>query len=263
MNELQIIEHAGQRVVTTAQLAEAYQTNENNIRVNFHNNQDRFIEGVHYYRLEGEDLRDFKDSVNDVNAVGKNANTVVLWTSKGASRHCKMLDTDEAWAQFERLEETYFNAKEQGLVSVDQILNNPRAIITVLQAYAEKQERVEVLEAENGIMRPKAEFYDTVTGSRTAIPFDQAAKVLGYRGMGRNNLFAFLRDCEVLQGNNMPYQAFVDRGYFRVVESKYTKPNGDTGINIKTLIYQKGLDYVRKLLDKAGYKQSIVMLVNG
>ena len=40
-----------------------------------------------------EELREFKDSVNDVNAVGKNANTVVLWTSKGAARHCKMRDT--------------------------------------------------------------------------------------------------------------------------------------------------------------------------
>ena len=147
------------------------------------------------------------------------------------------------------------------LIEIETAWNEPTLVMARALKWADQQ--MAMYQAQLAEAKPKVEFYDTVTGSRTAIPFDQAAKVLGYRGMGRNNLFAFLRDCEVLQGNNMPYQAFVDRGYFRVVESKYTKPNGDTGINIKTLIYQKGLDYVRKLLDKAGYKQSIVMLVNG
>ena len=31
-----------------------------------------------------------------------------LWTLKGANRHCKILDTDKAWQQFDVLEETYF-----------------------------------------------------------------------------------------------------------------------------------------------------------
>lgn len=69
-------------------------------------------------------------------------------------------------------------------------------------------------------------------------------------GIGRNRLFQFLRDNDILMNNNQPYQQYIDRGYFRVIEQKYTKPDGTTHINIKTLVYQRGLDYIRKLLKK-------------
>jgi anti-repressor protein len=61
--------------------------------------------------------------------------------------------------------------------------------------------------------------------------------------------FEFLRDRGVLMSNNQPKQTYCDRGYFRVVESKYNKPDGSSHINLKTVVYQKGLDYIRKLLE--------------
>lgn len=35
-----------------------------------------------------------------------------MWTDRGAARHAKILDTDEAWEVYEELEENYFNLKE-------------------------------------------------------------------------------------------------------------------------------------------------------
>lgn len=96
---------------------------------------------------------------------------------------------------------------------------------------------------------PKVEFYDDVTGSTDTVDMGKVAKVLDM-GIGRNKLFQFLRDHSVLQKNNEPYQNFVDRGYFRVVESKYNKPDGSAHISLKTVVYQKGMDYIRKLLKK-------------
>lgn len=55
MNQLQIVEHEGIRVLTTRQLAEVYETNENSIKNNFVNNKDRFIEGRDFYLLKGND----------------------------------------------------------------------------------------------------------------------------------------------------------------------------------------------------------------
>ena len=75
------------------------------------------------------------------------------------------------------------------------------------------------------------------------------AKVLAIPGIGRNKLFEFLRNEGILQSNNIPYQKGVDSGYFRIVETKYTKPNGETCINMKTLVYQKGVDYIRRKLE--------------
>lgn len=73
------------------------------------------------------------------------------------------------------------------------------------------------------------------------------AKVINM-GMGRNKLFEFLRNNKVLMQNNQPYQSYVDMGWFRIIESKYTKPSGDIYINLKTVVFQKGVDGIRKLI---------------
>lgn len=116
-----------------------------------------------------------------------------------------------------------------------------KAVLVAQNVIAQKDKLIEE-------MKPKAEFFDAVANSKTAIPMDQVAKVLGIKGIGRNKLFEILREKKVLDRGNVPYQEYVDRGYFRVIEQKYTKPNGDTCINIKTLVYQKGVDYIRKLI---------------
>lgn len=105
---LPVIEWAGVRVVTTETLATGYGTDEANIRNNLSRNLDRFEDGKHYYLLSGSELREFKNRVTDGHSVGKNARSLTLWTEKGAARMSKIVDTDEAWSFFERLEDSYF-----------------------------------------------------------------------------------------------------------------------------------------------------------
>lgn len=99
-------------------------------------------------------------------------------------------------------------------------------------------------------MKPKADFFDQVADSKTAITMDEVAKVLAIPNLGRNNLFALLRSMHILQINNVPYQEYVDRGYFRVIEQKYNKPSGEVCISIKTLVYQKGISFIHKMVTK-------------
>ena len=106
----------------------------------------------------------------------------------------------------------------------------------------------ETFKAEREILLPKAEFFDAVTDSKQAIAIGDVAKVLDM-GVGRNKLFEILRETKVLMPDNRPYQKYIDAGYFRVVEQKYQK-NGDTYINLKTLVFQKGLDFIRRKLEK-------------
>ncbi len=101
-----------QRIMTTKALAEQYGTNEQNISKNFTRNSERFIEGKHYFKLEGEELKEFKGYVLNDESL-KFVSVLYLWTEKGAARHAKILDTDEAWEVYETLEETYFRVKEQ------------------------------------------------------------------------------------------------------------------------------------------------------
>lgn len=110
--EVVALEWNGKRVITTAQLADVYETDVNNVQMNYANNKRRFEEGVHYFYLEGDKLREFKLSLpNDIGNPLKFVSRLYLWTRRGASRHCKILDTEKAWAQFDCLEENYFNPK--------------------------------------------------------------------------------------------------------------------------------------------------------
>ncbi|AYD21191.1 ORF6N domain-containing protein [Clostridioides difficile] len=116
MNNLQVIERNNERVLTTQQLADVYETEIRNISNNFNNNKERFIEGKHYFCLQGDDLRAFKRDSYDIR-IAPNVNKLYLWTERGANRHCKILDTDKAWEQFDNLEESYFNKKKDTLIT--------------------------------------------------------------------------------------------------------------------------------------------------
>lgn len=129
--------------------------------------------------------------------------------------------------------------------------NLPQTYAEALRALADKAEEAERLALENKEMKPKAEFFDAVADSKTALPMDQVAKVLEVKGYGRNKLFEFLRDHGVLDSRNVPYQKFIDRGWFRTIEQHYQK-GYEPCVNTKTLVYQKGVDGIRKLLKERG-----------
>jgi hypothetical protein len=101
------------KVITTDLLANLYGTTAVRIRQNYSDNERRFEEGKHFFRVAGDELRELKDRVgiND-SVVGKRARSLLLWTERGAARHAKMLETDQAWDVFEALEDCYFHRRE-------------------------------------------------------------------------------------------------------------------------------------------------------
>lgn len=123
--------------------------------------------------------------------------------------------------------------------------NAIKAFQDLKKLYERKENELKAIITEQ---KPKVEFYDAVTGSKDTTDMKEVAKVLNIKGYGRNKLFDFLRNKKVLDRSNIPYQRFVDCGYFRVIESKYQTPEGETRINFKTVVFQKGLDYIRKLI---------------
>lgn len=110
---LSLVTHNQVPVVTTELLAQLYGTDVDNIRQNFNRNTERFIEGKHFFKLTGEQLKEFRLSVTNCHAqISNKTRYLTLWTERGAARHAKMLDTDQAWDVFETLEDCYFS-KEQ------------------------------------------------------------------------------------------------------------------------------------------------------
>ncbi|MBV3144850.1 MULTISPECIES: ORF6C domain-containing protein [Thomasclavelia] len=123
MNNLQIIEHEGIRVLTTQQLSEVYETSTENIKQNFKRNKERFNEGRDYYLLKGEQLKEFLQVTNSHLQNQSKIRSMYLWTERGANRHSKILDTDQAWKQFDVLEETYFKVRSMSPMQMLKLQN--------------------------------------------------------------------------------------------------------------------------------------------
>ena len=143
---------------------------------------------------------------------------------------------------------------------IDKMISSPEFGIKLLTELKEEKERRKAVEEqnsklalENEEMKPKAEFYDAVTGGPTTLEVGTVAKILNC-GIGRNKLFEFLKNEGILDGRNIPYQRYVDAGYFRAVETRYLLPSGDYATYSKTVVYQKGVDFIRKRLIKKGYE---------
>jgi prophage antirepressor-like protein len=133
--------------------------------------------------------------------------------------------------------------------TIEKTLTDPDYLIRLATTLKEERDKRIAAERQIEADKPKVEFFDQVADSKDAVDLGTAARVLNM-GIGRNRLFEILRDNKILMENNQPYQKYIDAGYFRVVEQKYRKPDGTTCINIKTLVYQSGLNYIRKLLEK-------------
>lgn len=120
----------------------------------------------------------------------------------------------------------------------------PQSLPQALRLAADLAEEKALLEAKVQADAPKVQFHDHVTEAVNCQSIEQVAKVLG---TGRNRLFAWLRQQKILLPSNEPYQTYIDRGYFRVIEKQYNdKSHGDSHTYTRTLITGKGFTFIQK-----------------
>ena len=101
--------YQGVPVLTTEMLAQAYEVEAKQIRQNFANNRERFVEGKHFFIITNGELKNFRLQVENFDSqISPKVRSLTLWTERGAARNAKMLNSDRAWDVFELLEETFF-----------------------------------------------------------------------------------------------------------------------------------------------------------
>ncbi|EMC8328755.1 ORF6N domain-containing protein [Escherichia coli] len=115
------INHNQIPVITTELLAQLYGAEVKNIQNNYARNAERFIEGKHFFKVAGDALKNLRVALNYSQnlqpslrglQISPKARSLILWTERGAARHAKMLETDQAWDVFEKLEDCYFSQKD-------------------------------------------------------------------------------------------------------------------------------------------------------
>lgn len=233
MNGLIPIEHHGQRVLTTQQLAEGYDTDIRVISNNFNRNIDRYESGKHFYALSGQAKTDFCNHPQIDDGL-KKAHTIYLWTEKGALLHAKSLNTDKAWEVYDHLVETYFRAKEMFSV--------PKSLPEALRMAAELAEKIEQ-------DKPKVLFAETCQSSKDSILIRELAKVCSKNGktIGQNNLFRELRKWGILNSQNEPYQKYIDNEYFEIIE-RPIHTNDGVILKFTPKVLPKGQKYIMNRL---------------
>lgn len=215
MNEIQNnnsfspIEWKGQVVITTAQLAEVYETSPDNVKRNFNRNKDRFVKGKHYYLLEGAELQEFKNRVTDSPFVGKTANQLYLWTRRGASRHCKILGTDKTWEQFDYLEETYFAVQQQ---AIDRHNLSPTMQVTLQMAESLARQELE--------QKRQAEKIEQLESNQKAIAKTFTKDL-------QQDFRAWVKKCitAIAESPNYPYIGNMTEKYREVTTESYKRLN--------------------------------------
>lgn len=159
--------------------------------------------------------------------------------------------------QFERwvFDEVLPLIRQTGMYMTDAVYNelisNPGKLGQMLINY---QEQIDS-------MRPKVEQYDTFMNSNCGFNMATVSKMLCFQApqrkrkvIGRNQMFQILRDLNILQSTsdnwNLPFQDYIDMGYFRVLAR-----NGNRGrSHAKIEILPLGIAFIYDLLLANGYE---------
>lgn len=137
----------------------------------------------------------------------------------------------------------------QYLIDLEKAWNTPEQIMARALKLADKT--IKNLELTIEEQRPLVDFANKVSDSSNLIDMGKMAKLLKdeHINIGRNRLFEQLRRKEILMKNNMPYQRYIDGGYFQVKESVYETPYGSK-TQQTTKITGKGQIYITEKLRK-------------
>lgn len=105
--------------------------------------------------------------------------------------------------------------------TLEQMLGSPDFAIRLLTEIKNERERSEKLAKQVEAAKPKIDFYDAVSETSGTLTIEKFAKVLYDKTgitFGRNKMFKWLRDVKMLNKNNIPYQKYMNLGWFQTHE---------------------------------------------
>lgn len=134
-----------------------------------------------------------------------------------------------------------------------------RAVLIGQRTIEEQKKKIDSLQNEIDVNRPKVLFADAVSASHTSILVGELAKILRGNGcnIGQNRLFERLRNDGYLMkcgtSKNIPTQRAMEMGLFEIKEGSYINGNGVNVITKTTKVTGKGQTFfVNKFLREQG-----------
>lgn len=179
--DLSVKEFNGQRVVTLKDIDILHERVEGTAKRNFAENKKHFIENEDYFCINGQELRDLKQSTNFVLS---NAKEIILITESGYLMLVKSLQDDLAWKVQRELVNNYFRVKERYIPKMSKEL---QAIFMIDGKTEELKNEI------NGVKKDLEDFKDNAPlfNSECDELMDRvksvATKILGYKTPAYND----------------------------------------------------------------------------
>lgn len=188
----------------------------------------RYEEGKHYYCLEGEKLRAFKDQYGISVSVGERTSKLYLWTEKGALLHAKSLNTDKAWEVYDRLVETYFRVQKE----MPKLSKELQAIFMLDEKTQELGDRIGKLENNMTIDYAQQEELNTLA-KKVVVKTLGGVDAPAYKELNKKAFSQFWKDYKtILQVNSYKNTAVKDFVFARKVMVDW-KPSRELELMIK------------------------------
>lgn len=138
---------------------------------------------------------------------------------------------------------------------------NPDYLVKIATALKAETDKRKALETKVQADAPKVLFADAVAASKSTVLVGELAKILKQNGvdMGEKRLFQWMRDNGYLikragTDYNMPTQASMERGLFRVKETVVSHSDGHTSVSKTPKVTGKGQTYFLNKFLREGEK---------
>lgn len=145
--------------------------------------------------------------------------------------------------------------------TLEAAIMNPDYLVKIVTALKAETDKRKALESKVTADAPKVLFADAVAASKSTVLVGELAKILKQNGvdMGEKRLFQWMRDNGYLikrsgTDYNMPTQASMERGLFRVKETVVSHSDGHTSVSKTPKVTGKGQEYFLNKFLREGEK---------
>ena len=262
-------------IVAGKQIAELleYANGDKTVNLTINRNIDKFVKGQDIIDLKVVSGRDHNletlKSLGYTNMQIAKANNIYILSQAGFLLYLKFAEGDKAIELYKNFIEDYFKTKAENIVMEKTLKETLKLLqdekVFILGSMFVEQDNIKKMELfnrseeinnkikdieitlskENLIeqLGDTIAIADSFTNSNGLYDIGNFAKILDIKGLGRNNLFKWLKESKILMDSNSPYATYSD--YFKIIP--VTK-NGFT--SVKPLLKSKGISFIVKKLIK-------------
>ena len=140
--------------------------------------------------------------------------------------------------------------RKYGRYDLKSITESNETAMAFLDSYNEFQTRIAILERNEQETKEARTYVKRALDSNVLKDLYDVPAILNIPGIGITEVLKVLRDNSVIDESNMPYQEYVDKGWFRVDTHSYVDKTAGTVIHKRVFCYKVAINQIRKTLDK-------------